>query len=234
LSALSTPDAPCRIVGDPDKSSAQPKSAFVTIEAPVSRDAKDVVAALRKASKHVDRLACTAFDAEATAFAVGMNTPRDQLLTSSSEVRWATSWGRTYQVYTAPGKVKAARLAERLSKFLRVKSPPAVVRSSFTWNLAEPVDAAAAKRAEKSLLAVPGVAAAHIDPTRHALEVSVELEGLEVLGPPFMISAEDLQKTLGTKLNAYPLPKARLDTMPILETLEHEKLTLAPGTGNAK
>lgn len=234
LTALAAPDAPCRIVNDLEKSAAQPKSAFVVVEAPVTRDAKEVVAALRKTSKHVDRLACTAFDSDPTAFTVGMNTPRDQLLASSSEVRRATAWGRTYQLYTASGKGRTDQLGERLAKFVHAKKAPPVVKSSFAWPLAEPVDAAAAKRAEKLLLAIPGIGAAHVDPTKHVLEVSVDLEGLDVLGAPFMISAEDLAKTLGTKLDAYPLPKARFDTTPVFDALEHEKLTLAPRAEKAK
>lgn len=230
LADLSAPDAPCRIVDTPDRSAAQPKWAFLVVEAPVDLDAKKILAAVRKGGKQTERLMATAFDSEVTVFGGPFKTPRDALFTSSNEIRWAMAWGRSYQIYGTPGKARSDQIAARLGKALGTKAPPPVIEHSFTWTLVEPVDAEAAKRAEKSLLAVRGVESARIDVAKRALAVTVALEGLDVMGPPIVLTGADISKVLGAEAASatFTMTKARFDTTPVFDALEREKLVVAP------
>jgi hypothetical protein len=235
LASLGTPDARCRVVGEPEKSPKHPKVLFLVVEAPVAIEAKEIVATLRKASRSADRLACTAFDAEPGMFGAGTAPRRAELLSSASEVQWASSWGRSYQIYTAPGKVRAKQLAARLAKAVGSKTGLEVAQHSFTWKLVEPVDVEAAKRAEKLLAALPGVVSARVDVTSGLLEVKVTFEGLDALGPAYEVPVSEGSKAGGTKADVvFTLPIARFDTTPVFAALEREKLAVAPPSKGGK
>lgn len=228
VAAIRADGAAARLVQEPIRTGPSAKTVFVQVEAPAAVEPKSLIAALRKSSKRVERLALTAFDIEPKGFMVGVNSLQRRFLESSSEVRWADSWNRSHQVYTLAGTAKTASLASRLAKTLGLEKPPAVARHTIAWKLKTPVDAEAGKRAEKALLALDGVESARLDVSAGALELVVAFAGLDVGGPPYAAALSEQNKSAGTVAADLLIPRARFDTTPVFDVLDAEKLVVLP------
>jgi len=220
LSELSTKEAECRLCYGPRKADARPGAQFVAVEAPAAIGWKELVPALRKGCTTADPLCVTLFqgvnegpgsDSEAPGF-LGMGM-RDFVLGMSGDIRWYEASAGWRQFFFGAGKIGAKEIADRYQKlFGPVGGKPvgALVEEGLRWTLAEPLDAKAASRAEKSIAKLPGVLRCSIDATQRVLTAEFRLEELRSAAAP-----------LG--------PRARFDTSTLFEILDKEKLVLASG-----
>jgi hypothetical protein len=241
LADLSTKSADCRIVYGPVHSSARPNKSFLAVEAPASVDAKDLFKALKKGAPSAEVLAWTSFQSEDKTLGAGMGggmpgfSPRDFVLGTSNDLRWVEAQGGFVEFFFTPGKLTAETLADRFHKLAQpfgVKDVGKVVQESFTWPLAEPLDEAAAKRAEKALAKIDGVRDAKIDVTAKTLHVTVALENLKVSGPATALPGIGLPKD-AADANA-SAPRLRFAANAVIDALEHEHLALGAEASNDK
>jgi len=135
------------------------------------------------------------------------------------------------EFFFTPGKTTADLIKDRFEKLAKpygVKNVGAVLSDAIHWPLAEPVDAAAAKRAEKELGKIDGIKSIKIDAAAKTLDAVLTLDSLTRGALPTVLASDD--NTLGGALAAErnPSPRMRFDTNVILDVLEKEKITLAP------
>lgn len=240
LAELSTKEANCSIAYGPVGSESRPNRDFLVVEAPATLDPKDVLRALKKGAPTAELLAWTCFQSDDKNLGRGLGAgvpgfaPRDFVLGISSELRWVEAQGGFVEFFFAPGKLSADFLADRFHKLAQpfgVKDVGHVVLESFTWTLADALDPAAAKRAEKSIAKLEGVTAARVDPTAKTLKVDVALQGLRVSGPghamPGTRSSIDTQDPRSSD-KSREVPRMLFDTNPVLDCLDKEKIALAP------
>jgi hypothetical protein len=236
LAALSTKEADCGIRYGPMKAESRPSRVFVLVEAPANLPVKDVTEALKKGAKTVEPIAWTCFQSEDPKLGRGLGggmpgmTPRDFLLGMSNDLRWVEAGGGVSEFFFTPGKMTADLIKDRFTKLAKpfgVKDVGAVLTDSIHWPLLEPVDAAAAKRAEKELGKLDGVKSIKIDAAAKTLDAVVTLESLTRGALPTALASDD--STLGGALAAErnPSPRMRFDTNAILDALEKEKISVA-------
>lgn len=239
LAELSTKEADCRISYGPMRSSARPQKSFVVVEAPASVDVKDVIKALKKGAASVEPMAWTCFQSSdpmlGAGLAAGMPglSPRDFILGLSNDLRWVEARGGFSEFFFTPGKLDAAFIQDRFHKLAQpfgIKDVGAVVVETITWPLAEPVDPAAAKRAEKELLKIAGVKSAKVDAAGKSLEVKVALDGLVRGAPPITLpGGMGVLVTSGSaEPETDPAPRMRFDTNTLFGVLDKEKLAVLP------
>ncbi|MBL8857694.1 MAG: hypothetical protein JNL28_04195 [Planctomycetes bacterium] len=238
LADLSTKDADCAIRYGPMKATSRPSRVFVVVEAPASVDVKDVVKALKKGASTVEPMAWTCFQSTDNTLGRGLGggmpglSPRDFILGLSNDLRWVEARGGFVEFFFAPGKLSADVIQDRFHKLAQpfgVKDVGDVVVESFVWTLTAPIEAAAARRAEKELAKISGVKEARIDIEKHTLSVKVALENLVRSAPPIaMPGGGDALADAGAALaDTSPVPRMRFDTNQIFTVLDKEKLTLA-------
>jgi hypothetical protein len=161
-------------------------------------------------------------------------SPRDFVLGTSNDLRWVDMLRADFQFYALPGKLDAAHDQDRMHKLLqpygRGKPRREVERGSLSWNLALPIDEAAAKRAEKAIAKLDGVQQAHIDARRASCRCSSRLEGLHASAPPLpgahkagrLRTRPRLRRLRPSKLPA----RARASSQPDPRLLIKEKIAL--------
>lgn len=225
LAELSTKAAACRIAAGPSTCTTRPDKHFLALETPGATPLADVMKALKKGGAKVQELEWTLFrDADEPTGILGFSA-RECVIGMASDLRWFESSEGTNTFHYVPGKLAGAKLADLYGKLYQpfdCGNPGTVVRETIEWKLAEPVDPAAAKKAEKAIAKLDGVRTAKIDAGASTLGVTIELDGLRTSGPPPAAKPNE-----EAALVVFP----RFDTNPILDALEKEKLGVAPRKG---
>jgi hypothetical protein len=236
LAELSTKEADCGIRYGPMKATSRPNRVFVLVEAPATLTVKDVIGALKKGAKSVEQTAWTCFQSSDPTLGRGLGggipgiTPRDFLLGMSNDLRWVEAGGGISEFFFTPGKIDSAFIQDRFHKLAQpfgVKDVGGVLSETISWALDEPLDAAAAKRAEKELAKIGGVKSAKIDVEKRQLEAKICIEDQTRGALPTALGS--LGNTLGAALAAEenPTPRMRFDTNVIFAVLEKEKLVVS-------
>jgi hypothetical protein len=237
LAELSTKDADCGIRYGPMKATARPSKVFVLVEAPATVDVKDVIKALKKGATTVEPTAWTCFQSTDSQLGRGLDggmpgfSPRDFILGMSNDLRWVEARGGFSEFFFLPGKLDADSIKDRFHKLAQpfgVKDVGSLVVETITWPLSGPIDAAAAKRAEKELARISGVQSAKIDVAGLALEVKVVLEGQIRGAPPIALpGGGDALAADGAAAGEKALaPRMRFDTNSFFAVLEKERLSV--------
>lgn len=243
LAELGTKDVDARIVYGPESTGARPGRFFLAVEAPASVKSKELVAALRKGASVVEQEATTCFKGPVRDLPdVGPGrmaglSARDWVLGVSNDLRWADTSAGWYEFFFTPGKLDAATIADRFAKLFGpfgMSSVGTLVREGFTWKLALPCDATAAKKAEKAIAKLAGVKLARLDAQAGTLVLQFDLDGIVVSGPP--VPDALLDRAAGRaapepgaeKRATARTPRVRFDVNPVLDLLEKEKLALVP------
>lgn len=242
LAELGTKDVEARIVYGPESTAARPGRFFLAVEAPASVKPKELVLALKKGAAVVEHQSATCFKGPVRDLPdtgpgkmAGM-TARDWVLGISNDLRWVDTSAGWHQFFATPGKLDAATIADRFEKTFApfgVRTVGTLVREGFTWSLAGPCEPAVAKKLEKALQKLPGVALARLDGAAHTLTVQFDLEGLLVSGPavPESMLAEASGRKPAPEApeasgpgagRATRAPRVRFDVNPILDLLEKE------------
>ena len=182
VAELSTIDAEAKIALGPLGVSSKPKYRFVVLDLPVATPAKDVEKALRKTAPKVVELAWTAFqgkDRELPAI-LGFNA-LECVVGMDNDIRWFALEGGLARFFYLPGKMKEEELRSRFSKLYQpfdAEELGELVRERIEWKLAEPLEPAAAKAAEKAVMKVPGISKARIDVATRTLTAEIGHDGL--------------------------------------------------------
>ena len=236
---LGTKETDGRIAYGPVRAGSKPKHEFLAIEVPATVDPKDALKALKRGSPTAELMSWTCLQSEDKNLGRGLGggmagwSPRDFILGLSADLRWVEAQGGFVEFFFLPGKLTRQWLEDRFNKLVEpwVKQPSRLVEETFTWPLADPLEAAAAKRAEKTIAKLDGVTLARIDVAAKTLKVNVVLDNLHVSGPPRAMpgfkgpgDAMDPKATDATQ----DAPRVIFDTNPVLDALEREKIGIAP------
>lgn len=182
LDALATKDEKARIAAGPLKAVAKPKARFLALEVPTKTPAKDVEAALKKICPHAEELAWTAFQGKSrTLPSILGQSPLDLIIGMDNDLRWFDLTEGRARFFFSPGKFDSKSLRAKFGKLYQpfdAGELGVLVRDSIEWRLVAPVDAAAAKTAEKAIAKIPGVKKAHIDVPSRTFTADVEHDGL--------------------------------------------------------
>lgn len=235
LAELGTKEAECRIAYAPTSGGSRRGRCFFAIESPAAVPIKEVEKALRKGAEKVEELAFTCFVGEERPMP---KTPsdgsgwsaRDFVIGMMANLRWFDRVGGWTQFDYVPGKVDSAEILDRYKKLVAgygAGDLGTVVRESFSWELAEPVDEKAARSAEKAIGKIEGVKEAKIDTAKRMLKVTVELDGLRISGAGRAFEMTDNQKA--SMDPAQTPPKACFETNAVIDALEREHIGLAGG-----
>jgi hypothetical protein len=222
VEGLANPEEPCRIVIGPTASGTRPDKQFLALEVSSRAAPKDVIQALRKANSRVQELEWTAFrGATEEPKAILGYGARECVIGMASEMRWFEFGGGESAFFFTPGKLDAPQIKDRYKKLYQPLGGGdlgELARFEITWHLATPLDAAAAKRAEKAIAKLPGVRSAKLDLEQGTLQFTVELDrqSTAAAAPP----ANEAEPPSARKL----LP--RFDTNPVFSALEKEHLAL--------
>lgn len=169
----------------PRTTSGRPGHAFVAVRAARAADPKKLAAALKKGGGKAEVLAATAFDGrtgEDHDFGLGGLgvTKRDFVMGMAGGIAWYDASGTWSQLFGAPGKLKAAELADRYAKLYQPYGGARLgelVKERFRWTLAQAPEDAQRARVLAAFEKTPGVEGAVIEGT--LLTVTVALKGLE-------------------------------------------------------
>lgn len=246
IADLGTAEVEARIVYGPENTSSRPGRWFLAIEAPAALKSTDVAKTLKRAASSVDVLVCTSFDAQVGAGTAGMGTAfgmtaRDWVLGMSNDLRWADTFIGRYQFYSVPGRLDAAAIKDRMKKLIEPFAQGeaqgrgdvgTLVRDGFTWKITSELDAAQAKKLDKSLEKLDGVVLARADAAGKTLLVQFDLESLRVSAPA-LVKAKDGVTTSTSSSSSPGGPagdpvRARFDVNPLLDLLAKEKVTVGP------
>jgi hypothetical protein len=188
LDALATKDDKARIAAGPLKAVAKPKARFLALEVPTKTPAKDVEAALKKICPHAEELAWTAFQGKSrTLPSILGQAPLDLVIGMDNDLRWFDLTEGRARFFFSPGKFDAKGLRAKFGKLFQpfdAGELGVLVRDAIEWRLVAPVDAAAAKAAEKSIAKIPGVKKARIDVGSRTVTAEIEHDGLRGSTPP--------------------------------------------------
>lgn len=230
LTELSTADGACRLVEGPSSSAPRPKQSFIALEVRSELAAKDVVRALKKACTGVDELAWASFH--------GVDRPlptilgqsaRDCVIGMASDMRWFESAGDFKHFFYVPGKLDGAEIASRFQKLFGPFDAGDIGQigsETLSFALTEPVDAAALKRASKSISKLDGVR--KVDVEGAALKVEVTLEGLRAsasTGRALALSGSADARAAIEALHLVTRPHFHLG--PVIDVLVKENLAAA-------
>lgn len=185
---LSTIEAEAKIALGPVGVSSKPKYRFVVLELPLATAAKDVEKALRKATPKTIELAWTAFQGQDRELPqiLGYNG-LECVVGMDNDMRWFALEGGLARFFYVPEKLNEKELRSRfktLYKPFDADELGDLVRERIEWKLAEPLEAPAAKTAEKALGKLPGVAQAKIDVATRTLTVDIPHDGLKAAAIP--------------------------------------------------
>lgn len=188
VSELSTIEAEAKIAMGPIGVSSKPKYRFVVLELPLGTTAKEVEKALRKTTPKAIELAWTAFRGEDRELPqiLGFNG-LECVVGMDNDMRWFALEDGRARFFYVKGKMNADDLRARfktLYKPFDAGELGELVRERIEWKLAEPLEPAAAKAAEKALAKLPGVAKAKIDLATRTLTVDIAYDGLQAAAPP--------------------------------------------------
>ena len=182
VASLGTAERPARIALGPSQVEARPKPRFLVLELPAQAEAADVRGALKKICPKVDELAWTAFESpHASLPTILGKTPLECVVGMDNDLRWFDLSGGRARFFYRPGQLDAQDIQKRYS---RLYTPfekgelGEIPAAALQWKLAEPVDAAAAKAAEKALAKLPGVRKARIDVAARTLTAEIVEDGL--------------------------------------------------------
>jgi len=182
VQSLGTIDAGASIAVGPATVSSRPKARFLVLELPSRVAPKEALAALKKVTPRTEELAWTAFQGERRSLPSILGyAALDCVVGMDNDLRWFDLSGGRARFYYVAGKLDEKSLRSRFHKLYQpfdAGELGELVTDAIEWKLAEPVDAAAAKAAEKAIAKIPGVRKAKIDSTSRVLTVGVEHEGL--------------------------------------------------------
>jgi hypothetical protein len=182
LDALGAKDEKVRVAAGPSKVSSRPKARFLVLEIPAKVSPKEVETALKKVCPHADELAWTAFQGPDRSLPAILGYPAlDCVVGMDNDLRWFDLASGRARFFFLPGKLDAKSLRSRFAKLYQPFNAGELgdlVKDTLEWKLAEPVDSAAAKSAEKAIARIPGVRKAHIDAATRALTAEIEQDGL--------------------------------------------------------
>jgi hypothetical protein len=182
VAELSTLDAEAKILVGPQGVSSKPKYRFLALELPVGVTAKEVAKAMRKATPKTVELAWTAFQGEDRNLPdiLGFNA-LECVVGMDNDMRWFALEGGRARFFYLPGKMNEKDLRSRfktLYKPFDAEELGRLERERIEWKLAEPLEASAAKAAEKGLKKVPGIVEAGIDVATRVLSAEIVHDGL--------------------------------------------------------
>lgn len=232
---LKTDKAACRIAYGPESSTARPKIQFVGVEAPATAKQKDVERALERGGWKAEALSATCFQGPQRRMGgAGFlgQTPRDWLIGTSGDLRWCETLLGFSEFFHLQGKLDAKSIADRVKKLGEPFGQGDIgklVLDTFTWRLEGELDEAKAKKLEKLVAKLPGVARASIDAGAKTLALEVALEDLRTSGLPIPLPipeefrgfGEAAAQAAGTPLD---VPRVRWDTHPLWLLLDKEAL----------
>jgi hypothetical protein len=182
VDSLGTKDAPARVVSGPDSGHARPKEHFVAVEVPTTSAPKDVEAALKKVCPRTEELFWTAFQGKSRSLpSILAQSPLDCVIGMDNNMRWFDLSDGRARFFFTQGKLDAKTIQARFEKLYQPFNAGELgelVKESIEWRLAEPLDAAAAKAAEKALARIPGIRHPRIDAATRVLSAEVEQDGL--------------------------------------------------------
>jgi copper chaperone CopZ len=182
LAGLGWKDTEARVVVGPTKAASRPKARFLALELPARVPAKDVEAALKKISPHAEELAWTAFQGKVrTLPAILGYSPLECVVGMDNDVHWFDLTNGRARFFFTPGKFDAKGLREKFEKLYQPFNAGDLgdlVHETVEWHLAEPLDATAAKTAEKAIAKIPGLRKVKIDVATRILTADVEQDGL--------------------------------------------------------
>jgi len=205
VAELSATEADAKIAMGPSGVSSKPKYRFVVLEVPTGMSPKDIEKALRKTTPKVTELAWTAFQGEDRKLPdiLGYNGP-ECVVGMDNDMRWFTLEGGLARFFFVPGKMNAEDLRSRfktLYKPFDAEELGELVRERIEWKLAEPLEAAAARAAERALLKLGGVVKAKVDVATRTLSVDIAHDGLRATAPPAgFLADEALDALAGAKV----------------------------------
>lgn len=205
VAELSAMEAEAKIAMGPSGVSSKPKYRFVVLEVPTGMAAKDIEKALRKTTPKVTELAWTAFQGEDRKLPdiLGYNGP-ECVVGMDNDMRWFTLESGLARFFYVPGKMNEKSLRSRfvsLYKPFDAEELGELARERIEWNLAEPLEAAAGKTAEKSLLKIPGVVKAKVDVASRTLTAEIAHDGLRATAPAGgFLADEALDALAGAKV----------------------------------
>jgi hypothetical protein len=182
LDALGAKDEKVRVAAGPSKVSSRPKTRFLVLEIPAKVAPKEVETALKKVCSHADELAWTAFQGPDRSLPAILGYPAlDCVVGMDNDLRWFDLAGGRARFFFLPGKLDAKSLRSRFAKLYQPFNAGELgdlVKDTIEWKLADPVDPAAAKSAEKAIARIPGVRKARIDAAARTLVAEIEQDGL--------------------------------------------------------
>lgn len=171
-----------RIVAGPASCSTRPKRRFLALEAPAELQPKALIGALRRASGEIEALAATSFETSEGALpGILAYSARECVVGMADEMRWFEERDGRRTFWFVSGKLAADDLAKRFRRLYEPFGHPDVgrlVEHPLEWTLAAPVDAAAAKKAERAIAKLPGVLSARIDAAAGTLEARLAIDGV--------------------------------------------------------
>lgn len=182
LDGLGAKDEKVRVAAGPSKVSSRPKARFLVLEVPAKVAPKEVESALRKVCTHADELAWTAFQGQDRSLPAILGYPAlDCVVGMDNDLRWFDLAAGRARFFFLPGKLDAKSLRSRFAKLYQPFNAGELgdlVKDTIEWKLADPVDPAAAKSAEKAIARIPGVRKTKIDPSARSLVAEIEQDGL--------------------------------------------------------
>ena len=182
LDLLGTKEEKVRVAAGPSKVSSRPKARFLVLEIPAKVAPKEVESALKKVCPHADELAWAAFQGPDRTLPAILGYPAlDCVVGMDNDLRWFDLAGGRARFFFLPGKLDAKSLRSRFAKLYQPFNAGELgdlVKDTIEWKLADPVDPAAAKSAEKSIGRIPGVKKAHVDAAGRTLTAEIEQDGL--------------------------------------------------------
>ena len=226
VAGLSTIEAEAKIAMGPIGVSSKPKFRFVALELPIGTKPKEVEKALRQASPKSIELAWTSFqgkDRELPSI-LGYNGP-ECVVGMDNDMRWFALENGLARFFYVRGKLDEAELRGRfktLYKPFDADELGELVHERIEWKLAEPLDPAAGKAAEKALLKVPGVAKAKVDAAARTLTADIAHDGLQAAAPPV---------ASGEKVSAAGVPAGGFLADDALDALGAAKVNVSGAAG---
>jgi hypothetical protein len=196
VESLSTKEAAARVTTGPATVSSRPKARFLVLEVPSRTPGKDLEAALKKVCPHAGELAWTAFQGKSRSLPSILGySGLECVVGMDNDLRWFDLAGGLARFFYTPGKFDAKSLRARFGKLYQPFNAGELgelVHDSIEWQLADPVDASAAKAAEKAIAKIPGVRKARIDVAVRVLTAEIEHDGLQgaVIGPAAGVGKE--------------------------------------------
>jgi hypothetical protein len=229
VSDLGTKEAEARITIGPSKVSSRPRARFLVLEVPSRTPGKEVEAALKKVCPHADELAWTAFQGQNRSLPPILGySALDCVVGMDNDVRWFDLSGGLARFYYTPGKFDAKSLRVRFGKLYQPFNAGELgelVHDTIEWRLAEPVDASAAKSAEKAIAKIPGVRKARIDVASRVLTGEIEHDGLQGAVAGSSAAGPEKEATGGGSAERSPLGDGFLQDE-VLDALDAAKLAV--------